>query len=88
MKDLADPMTYVKQLQSDLENLRSQLEACHTREAAVRCILSSIIPDRVPGPFISGVVGEEGEDGLHDGYVICPMYGSDPQCSAVFKRVK
>lgn len=28
------------------------------------------------GPFICGTVGEADTGGLHDGYVICPQYGS------------
>jgi hypothetical protein len=29
------------------------------------------------GPFICGVMGEAGVDGLHRGYLVCPAYGSD-----------
>lgn len=38
------------------------------------------------GPFICGTVGEADTGGLHDGYVICPQYGSD--YVAVFMRAK
>lgn len=29
------------------------------------------------GPFICGTVGTPDTGGLHDGYVICPQFGSD-----------
>jgi len=35
------------------------------------------------GPFICGVVGKE-LDGLHEAYIICPSYGADVGCSAVY----
>jgi hypothetical protein len=37
------------------------------------------------GPFICGTVGNPDSGGLHDGYIICPAYGSD--YIAVFKRI-
>lgn len=40
------------------------------------------------GPFICGTMGVEGSDGLHDGYLICPAYGADVQCTAHFSRTK
>ncbi len=39
------------------------------------------------GPFICGALGAKGPDGLHDMYVVCPMYGVDVQCSATYRRV-
>ena len=36
------------------------------------------------GPFICGTVGQCDTGGLHDGYVICPQFGSD--YVAVFMR--
>lgn len=57
------------------------------RADTLQRILSSIAPDKVPGPFICGAVGEAGPDGLHDAYMICPTYGADARCTAVFRRV-
>jgi hypothetical protein len=44
--------------------------------------------DQSWGPFICGTMGKQGPDGLHDGYLICPTYGADVQCTAHFKRVQ
>ena len=44
--------------------------------------------DRSWGPFICGTMGAMGPDGLHDGYLICPTYGADAQCTAHFSRAK
>jgi hypothetical protein len=38
------------------------------------------------GPFICGTMGKVGPDGLHDGYLICPAFGADANCTAHFKR--
>ncbi len=43
-------------------------------------------PEPDPGPFICGVIGKRGPDGLHDGYWICPAPGAD--VVVVFMRVK
>lgn len=29
------------------------------------------------GPFICGAIGKADSGGLHDGYLICPKFGSD-----------
>lgn len=42
--------------------------------------------DKGAGPFICGTIGAQGGDGLHDGYLICPTYGADIQCTAIFTR--
>jgi len=38
------------------------------------------------GPFICGALGEEGSDGLHQGYLVSPMYGADTRVTAAFMR--
>jgi hypothetical protein len=43
--------------------------------------------DKTWGPFICGTMGEIGPDGLHQGYSICPAYGADFRCTALYKRV-
>jgi hypothetical protein len=42
--------------------------------------------DEGAGPFICGTVGKQGGDGLHDGYMVCPTYGADANCTAIFMR--
>jgi hypothetical protein len=42
--------------------------------------------DRGSGPFICGYMGEAGPDGLHEGYMICPMYGADANCTVIYSR--
>lgn len=42
--------------------------------------------DQGTGPFICGTLGKAGPDGLHDGYLICPMFGADANCTAAYKR--
>lgn len=44
--------------------------------------------DRSWGPFICGANGEPGSDGLHKSYSICPCYGADFRCTAIYKRVE
>ena len=40
--------------------------------------------DQSWGPFIyCGTMGAMGPDGLHDGYLICPTYGADAQCTRI-----
>lgn len=46
--------------------------------------ISSLIPERVPGPFIAGRGGEE-RDGLPEQLHVCPTYGAD--WSAVYQRL-
>jgi hypothetical protein len=38
-------------------------------------------------PFICGTMGPEPDDGLHDGYMICPAYGVDANCIRMYKKV-
>lgn len=38
------------------------------------------------GPFICGTLGIEGDDGLHDGYLICPSYGADAGATQAYMR--
>ncbi len=57
--------------------MEDELETLREQNRVMRKILSSIAPDRVQGPFICGVLGTEGDDGLHYGYLICPAYGTD-----------
>ena len=38
------------------------------------------------GPFICGAIGAAGPDGLHDGYLVCPCYGADVQCTDTYVR--
>lgn len=52
----------------------------------LRAILSSIVPDKLPGPFICGVIGDRREDGMYEGYMICPSYGADVQCTVAYYR--
>ncbi len=49
-------------------------------------MLTSIAPDKVPGPFICGA-GPEGENGLSDSYSICPAYGADVGATGRFVRI-
>lgn len=37
-------------------------------------------------PFICGTIGERAPGGLHEGYMICPSYGSDARSTQVFMR--
>ena len=39
------------------------------------------------GPFICGTVGQPDSGGLHDGYAICPQFGSD-YVAMFMKRAK
>ena len=63
--------------------MAGDLEAENQR---LRSILTSIAPDKIPGPFICGQGGEQGTDGLHERYQICATYGSD--VVAVYERVR
>lgn len=49
-------------------------------------ILANAKFDHGTGPFICGAMGKMGSDGLHEGYIICPMYGADANVSAIFMR--
>jgi hypothetical protein len=42
--------------------------------------------DQGAGPFICGYMGKPGSDGLHERYMICPMYGADANCTAIYSR--
>ena len=42
--------------------------------------------DQSWGPFICGAIGEMGQDGLHEGYSICPCYGADAMCMGLYVR--
>lgn len=43
--------------------------------------------DKGWGPFICGTNGKQGPDGLHESYMICPCYGADVNCTAIYRRV-
>lgn len=49
-------------------------------------VLISAKFDRGVGPFICGTVGQEGPDGLFEGYRICPCYGADYRCTVTYIR--
>ena len=49
-------------------------------------VLISARFDHGAGPFICGTVGGRGPDGLYDGYCVCPSYGADNRCTAVYMR--
>jgi hypothetical protein len=49
-------------------------------------VLANAKFDHGTGPFICGYMGKPGPDGLHDGYMICPMYGADANCTAIYSR--
>lgn len=42
--------------------------------------------DKGSGPFICGAIGKVGSDGLHEGYCICPSFGSDHQMTTVYMK--
>lgn len=49
-------------------------------------LLSAVKFDQGTGPFICGALGKQGSDGLHSGYLICPMFGADVQATAIYMR--
>lgn len=51
----------------------------------LKAIISSLVPDKLAGPFICGASSVQSNDGLAERYHICPAYGSD--VVAIYKRV-
>ena len=51
-------------------------------------LMSTAIYDKTWVPFICGTIGPDPPDGLHDGYMICPAFGADHQCTRMYRKVK
>jgi hypothetical protein len=66
---------------AELEKLRKENEQLKGLLKTIRGIIGA-----QSFPFICGAQGEPGGDGLADGYLICPAYGSD--IVGVYKKVK
>jgi hypothetical protein len=49
-------------------------------------LFNTAVFDKSAGPFICGAHGEQGPDGLHKAYAICPCYGADVQCTTMYTR--
>lgn len=47
-------------------------------------VIRSITFENGYGPFICGTIGQKQANGHYEGYVICPCYGADAECSKVF----
>jgi hypothetical protein len=69
-------------------NLKPDLAEVDVIKAAktLRHIYDQVLYTSSSHPFICGTIGDIGHNGLHDGYIICPAYGVDAQCSEVFVR--
>lgn len=64
-----------------------ELAATKKKLEDIRSLLSSILPEHVPGPFICGRGGEDDDNGLPEYIYVCPSYGADVQCTKTYKRV-
>jgi hypothetical protein len=69
---------------TERDDWQARAERAEAEITTLRRVLSSIIPERVPGPFICGRGGDE-RDGLPEQLHVCPSYGCG--WSAVYQRL-
>ena len=71
---------YVHRMPTE-EEVRALLEYIGRAEDLLRRIVGRT------GPFICGHGGEVDGRGLHEEYFVCPQYGADHRCTALYKQV-
>lgn len=69
---------------TERDDWQARAERAEAEIKTLRRVLSSIIPERVPGLFIAGRGGEE-RNGLPEQLHVCPTYGA--AWSAVYQRL-
>jgi hypothetical protein len=69
-------------------NLKPDLTDAQVLKAAktLRHIYDQVLYTSSSHPFICGTIGDIGNNGLHEGYFICPAYGADVQCTEVYLK--